>query len=68
MQREITTRHLEHCLNELAKWELTLALAQPPFTGSDAEADTLTQDRMDRAREEIQKAMLRQDITTPRAV
>lgn len=67
MQLEITTRHLEQCLNELAKWELALEQAQPPFTGSDADADTLTREKMERVRKEIQEANLRQDITTPRA-
>ena len=65
-QLEITTRHLEQCLNGLAKWELSMAEALPPFNGDEAEADRLAKKKLDQVRRGIQKAILKLDIATPR--
>lgn len=65
-QLEITTQHLEQCLNGLAKWELSMAEALPPFNGDEAEADRLAKKKLDQVRRDIQKAILKLDIATPR--
>lgn len=66
MQLDLTTKHLERYLNGLAKWELSMAEALPPFNGDEAEADRLTKKKLDQVRRDIQKATLKLDIATPR--
>jgi hypothetical protein len=66
IQLDVTREHLERCLKVLAKWELSMAEAQPPFNGDEAEAEKLAKDKFDLVRRDIQKAILRQDIATPR--
>jgi hypothetical protein len=67
IQLDVTTEHLERCLNALAKWELSIAEAQPTFNGDEAEAEKLAKNKLDMVRRNIQKATLKQDVATPRA-
>jgi hypothetical protein len=67
IQLDVTTEHLERCLNALAKWELSIAEAQPTFNGDEAEAEKLAKNKLDMVRRDIQKATLKQDVATPRA-
>ena len=67
IQLAVTTEHLERCLKALAKWELSMAEAQLPFNGDEAEAEKLAKDKLDQVRRDIHIATLKQDIATPRA-
>lgn len=66
IQLAVTMEHLERCLKALAIWELSMTEAPLQFNGDEAEAERLAKEKLALVRRDIQKAILKQDILTPR--